>query len=175
MRSAEGVFGKIIVFLLCSYASFSLLVYLDVKWLVDKIPLTVPFKSLAVFGGFFVVLWVAIARDICGRGFGTLTAILSASLCLLVSPWFGIVRPEWFSIFGIISFLALGLATDYVNGGVGNLSCMLVNWIGAYAFHVAKVTVEGVVLMGVVAFLSGLLGDGLAKRILLLLRPPLDR
>ncbi len=165
MRSVEGVFGKVLVFLLCSYISFSLLVYLNVKWLVDKIPLTVPFKSLAVFGGIFVVLWVAIAREICGKGFGILTAISSVSLCLLVSPWFGIVRPEWFSVFGILSFFFLGLGTDYLNGGVGNLSCMLVNWIGVYVLHVAKITLMGVVFMGIVAFLSGLLGDEMAKKI----------
>ena len=166
MRSVEGVFGKIVAFLMCSYVSFTLLVYVDVKQFVDRIPLTVPFKSLAVFGGFFVVLWVAMAREICGKGFGTLTAVLSASLCLLVSPWFGIVRPEWFSVFGILSFLLLGIGTDYFNGGIGNLSCMLVNWIGAYLFDVAKITPLGVMAMGTIAFVSGYMGDVLAHLIL---------
>ena len=173
MRSAEGVSGsweKVLIFLLCSYASFLLLVFVDVKWLVDKIPLTVPFKSLAVFGGFFVVFWVVLARRLCGKFYGVFTAILAVSMCLLVSPWFGVTKPEWFSVFGLISFLALGVLTEAFNGGVGNLACSLINWAGAFAFHVANVTFEGVIVMSVVAFASGYIGDLIARRFSELLR-----
>ncbi len=171
MRSAESASGefssweKLLIFILCSYASFSLLVYVDVKSLVDKIPATVPFKSLAIFGGFFVVFWVVLSYRLCGKWYGVITALLAVSMCLLVSPWFGVIKPDWFSIFGIISFFALGILTETTNGGFGNLACMLINWGAAYAFHVAPVTLFGLITMSIAAFISGLVGDLIGRKV----------
>lgn len=171
MRSAENVSGdfsaweKLLIFIACSYASFTLLIYLNVKSLVDQIPVTVPFKSLAVFGGFFVIFWVVLSYRLCGKWYGVFTALLTVSMCLLVSPWFGIIRPEWFSVFGLISFTVLGFATEISNGGIGNLLCMLINWGAAYMFHVASITLIGVLIMSAVAFVSGYIGDMLGKKV----------
>ncbi len=164
MRFAESVSGeKILVFLLCSYASFTMVTYIHLKHLMKAIPLQIPFKGLAVFGGLMTVFWIAAAKEICGRGYGVLTSVMTISMCLLVSPWFGIVDPPWFSIVGFASFAILGIATETIGGGFGNLLCMLTNWAAVYTLGIAKISIAGLISFSLISFASGYIGERLAK------------
>jgi hypothetical protein len=172
MKYAESVYGntgsleKILISVICAYIVFTLLTYLKLKPVLEAvIPLNAPFKNISVLGGFLVVFWVVLAYRVCGRGYGIVTALLSVSFCLFVSPWYGVVDPYWFSVVGFASFLLLGLLTEYINGGAGNLACIALNWIAAIYAGIVKMSPDMIVL-GVVAFVSGYVGDLTARKLI---------
>ena len=164
MRSAGSASGeRFLVFLLCSYASFTMVTYIRLRQILKPIPLDIPFKGLAILGGFTVVFWVVLAKELCGRWYGVLTSLTSISMCLLVSPWFGVVNPPWFSVIGFLSFLILGLVTETISGALGNLSCLLMNWISSYLLGIARFSFPGLILFSAIAALSGYAGERLAR------------
>lgn len=171
MRSVESVSGrlpeaaKVVISVVLAYASFLLTMYINVKPVLDSvIPFRVPFKIIPVLGGFWYVLWISLAYRLAGRWYGVITALLIVSFCLIASTWFGIPSAP-FSVVGFISFLLLGILTERVNGGVANLVCAGVNWLGYYVLFHAKMDPLGVVVLLVVAFLSGLAGDYVGRGI----------
>ncbi|NPB00517.1 MAG: hypothetical protein GXO10_03990 [Crenarchaeota archaeon] len=171
MKSVEGVSGrlpeaaKVVIAVALAYASFLLTMYINVKPVLDSvIPFRVPFKIIPVLGGFWYVLWISLAYRLAGRWYGVITAILIVSFCLIASTWFGIPSAP-FSVVGFISFLLLGILTEKVNGGVGNLVCAGVNWLGYYVLFHAKMDPLGVLVLLIVAFLSGLAGDYVGRAV----------
>ncbi len=161
--SLTSLLVRVFTALVLGYASYNLLT-LNLKPIFDTyIPLVAPFKSLAIVGGFLYVFWVSLSHRLCGRGFGVVTALAAVSMCLLTAPWYGVTSPYYYSVFGLASFLAMGILTEYLNGGFGNLACLLINWVSAYAYNVAKVSLIGVLALVPVAFASGLAGDYAAR------------
>ncbi len=174
MKSVESVSGKIpealkvVISVVLAYISFLITIYVNVKPILDSlIPFNVPFKILPVLGGFWYVLWISLAYRIAGRLYGIITALLIVSFCLISGPWFGIIKVSWFSVVGFISFLVLGILTELFNGGVANVVCTAINWLGYYASLHRYMSPIGIVVLLIVAFLSGLAGDyagrGIAK------------
>ncbi len=175
MKYAEDVSGsfvtgsveKLLVSVICAYIVFTLLTYLKLKPVLESlIPLNAPFKNIAVLGGFLIVFWVSLAYRACGKGYGIATALLAVSFCLFVSPWYGVIIPYWFSLAGFASMLALGILTERVNGGVGNLACIAINWFAADVAGITKISLLAVIVLGAVAFASGYAGDYLAKKVI---------
>jgi len=173
MRYAEGVSGefvsgqveKVLVSVICAYIIFTLMTYLKLKPVLESIfPFKTPFKNIAVLGGFLIVFWVVLAYRACGKGYGIATAVFAVSFCLFVSPWYGVITPYWFSVVGFISFLVLGILTEYVNGGAGNLACIAINWLAVAALGIVKMSLAGVAVMGAIAFISGYIGDLAARK-----------
>ncbi len=175
MRYVEDVSGsfvsgsveKLLVSVICAYVVFTLMTYIDLKPILEAlIPLKAPFKNISVLGGFLIVFWVSLAYRSCGKGYGIATALLAVSFCLFVSPWYDVIKPYWFSVAGFLSFLLLGVLTEYVNGGVGNLACILVNWSAAVIAGFIKVNLLAFAVLGFVAFISGYAGDLAAKKVI---------
>ncbi len=170
MKSADFASGrieKILISVISAYIIFLLLTYINLKPLLDTIiPLNAPFKCISVLGGFLIVFWVALAYKLCGKGYGIMTALLAISFCLLVSPWFGVINPYWFSAIGFISFLVLGILVEHVNGGVANLACTTINWMGVLISGIVKFHLVDFAILGMIAFLSGYAGDLVATLII---------
>ncbi len=170
MKSADFAFGKIerILFpLISAYIIFMFLAFTNLKSILNTIiPLNAPFKCISVLGGFLIVFWVALPYRLFGKGYGIVTALLAVSFCLLVGPWFGVINPYWFSAVGFISFLTLGILVEYANGGIANLACITINWMGIVLSGIVKFHLVDFAILGVVAFLSGYAGDVLAKSVI---------
>ena len=164
----------ILIFALCG-ALMNL--YLPLKSLLDGIDMTGPVKGMALFGGFFFVMWVYLGRKIIGKKYaGLTTAILLISFCLFLAPWYGIASPSWFSLYGLLALLAVGAWVellfgkwDWVGGGLGNLFCLGITWF-AFGFH-RQIWAEAkqAPFSLLAAFISGvagvLLGRGIVKLI----------
>jgi len=171
MRSAQNAsgdslraLGKLLTALVLAYASYLLMTGLRVKELLEvALPVALPFKSLAVFGGFMYILWIVLAYRLCGSGFGIATALIASSLCLASSPWFGVASPWWFSVYGVVSFLAAGILCERAHGALANAVFGLINWVAAFVHHVAQLTALGLLTGLAIAALSGALGDFIAR------------
>ncbi len=170
MRSARNVLGEIYkalgIFLLAivSYAlsffapSGTLSAFLNVK--------TIPCLGLGLLSGILYIFWIALAREIYGKGNGTLVAILTASLILLGGPWYGVTDPVYFGVFGLISFFAMGALTDILNGGVGSVSCLIINWFAfGYFLNYYPSPLSLALLILAINAASGVLFDFLAKTV----------
>jgi len=174
MKYAESVSGefvsgqaeKVLISLICAYVIFTLMTYLKLKPLLESIfPFKAPFKNIAVLGGFLIVFWVVLAYRMCGRGYGIATAVFAVSFCLFVSPWYGVITPYWFSVVGFVSFLILGILVEYTNGGFANLACIAVDWAAVELLGIVRLSIEGVIILGVIAFISGYAGDFAARKV----------
>jgi hypothetical protein len=158
----------ILVFALCG-ALMNL--YLPLKSFLDRLDMTGPTKGMALFGGFFFVMWVYLGRKLIDKKYaGLATAILLISFCLLLSPWYGVTSPYWFSLYGLLALLALGVLVelfygkrDWLGGGLGNLSCLGITWL-AFGFH-RQIWAEAnqALLPLLAAFISGVMGVLLAR------------
>lgn len=158
----------ILVFALCG-ALMNL--YLPLKSFLDRLDMTGPAKGMALFGGFFFVMWVYLGRKLIDKKYaGLATAVLLISFCLLLSPWYGVTSPYWFSLYGLLALLALGVMVelfyvkrDWLGGGLGNLSCLGITWI-AFGFH-QQIWAEAnqALLPLLAAFISGVAGVLLAR------------
>ncbi|WP_457549351.1 hypothetical protein [Archaeoglobus sp.] len=96
MRSARDVHGEILrcvgVFSLalagvlasCFVPSHSLSNLLGVK---------IPCLGLGLLSGVLYVFWIALAREVYGRWWGTVVSALTVSILLLNGPWYGVVNP----------------------------------------------------------------------------------
>ncbi len=167
----DGTIEKLLITVISAYIIFTLMSYLNLKPILEAIiPLKAPFKNISVLGGFLIVFWVSLAYRSCGRGYGIATALLAISFCLFVSPWYDVIKPYWFSLVGFISFLALGILTEYVNGGVANLVCILINWFFAVFAGIVEFHPIAFAILGVVAFISGYVGDYVAGKAINLIK-----
>ncbi len=163
-RSASGdawtALAKLLTILVLAYASYLVITSLHVKqFLESSLPLELPFKSIAVFGGVMYILWIRLARDLCGSGYGIATALLIASLCLATSPWFGVTNPWWFSVYGIASFLAAAILIEKNLGFASNACFCLINWAAAWIHGVSPVSAVGLGVGIGIALTSGWAGD----------------
>ena len=150
--------------------------YLPIKGMVEYFGIPGPAAGMALFGGIIFVLWICLARQITGKKYsGIITSVLIASICLLIHPWYGVMSPTWFSIYGIIALLCMGVMVELmgfrsfwwgvVGGGLGNLICLVVTWL-AIGFHTGVWISQGfapLLISG--ALISGGIGAWLAHEI----------
>jgi general stress protein CsbA len=116
--------------------------FLPLRAFLEELNMTGPVKGMVLFGGFFFVMWVYLGRKITGKRYaGLATAILLISFCLIMSPWYGVLSPSWFSLYGLFALIVLGICVEFLNGkwdwiggGIGNLFCLLITWF-AFGFH----------------------------------------
>jgi len=119
--------------------------YIPIKSITEYFNIPGPAAGMALFGGFIFVLWISLAHRITGKKYsGIIASILIASICLLIHPWYGVIEPFWFSIYGIIGLLCLGMVVELTGsrsswlgifgGGLGNLCCLVITWL-AIGFH----------------------------------------
>ena len=132
--------------IIISLALISVLIntYLPVKSFAEYFGIPGPAAGMALFGGFIFVLWVSLARlTVKKKCSGVVTSILIAIISLFIQPWYGIMSPPWFSIYGIlglgsmggtIEFLSNSYRRNLVAGGLGNLCCLIITWL-AIGFH----------------------------------------
>ena len=114
--------------------------YLPIKGVMEYFDIPGPAAGMALFGGIIFVLWICLAHQITKKKYaGIITAVFIASVCLLLRPWYGVVEPSWFSIYGIIGLLCVGVIVELMEarssrwsifgGGLGNLSCLVITWL----------------------------------------------
>ena len=119
--------------------------YLPIKSITEYFGIPGPAAGMALFGGIIFVLWICLAYRIIKKKYaGIITSVLIACICLFMRPWYGVVDPYWFSIYGVIGLLFMGVVVELVEtrsskwgifgGGLGNLSCLVVTWL-AIGFH----------------------------------------
>ncbi len=143
-------------------------VYFPMKEVATSLGLPGPFSGMALFGGLCFVFWVAIARYLVRKKFSALfTSLLLIVFCLFFGPWFGVIDPPWFSIYGVLALLALGASVEFLSGspkrgimggGIGNTLCLGISWL-ALGYHTATWIPSHFALpMLLLAFASGSLG-----------------
>ena len=165
MRFADVVSGELrkLSLAFCSaFCSFLINIY-PIKSILNALVFKVPFLGLALLGGFVFVFWISLSYRMLGKNYGIITALLIASLCLLISPWYGITSPEWFGVYGLISFFLMGFLTERLNGGFGNTVCLLINWLALGYHHNIWVQTDLGIALIAISFISGFVGDKLAS------------
>ena len=152
-------------------ASAVINIYVPVKAITQGLNIPGPAAGMALFGGLIFVFWVSLSRKIIQKKYaGLTTAIAIACLCLFIRPWYGVISPPWFSIYGILSLSVLGLCIEIFQGrwevlgaGLGNLSCLLVTW-SALGIHLHLwAPARSVPFLVLSAFVSGIIGGLLAQ------------
>ncbi len=125
---------------------------------------SIPCLGLGILSGPLYVLWISLAYRMCGRWYGVTTAVLISSFLLLSGPWYGITNPSWFGVYGLISFIVLGLVTERINGGVASVGCLAINWLALWAHKAILPNPIHIALLVLVAtFLSGFIFDKLVS------------
>ena len=169
MRSAESARGEIVKYLgvvMLSVAGLMMSYFFPTHTVSKALGIEgVPCLGLGLLSGILYVFWIALARELFGRGWGVAVSVLTVSLLLLNGPWYGVVNPPYFGAFGFVSFLLMGVLTDFVNGGVGSLACLLVNWIAFYVFRGVHAPLTIGIAVLVATFVSGYVFDVLAKKV----------
>ena len=133
------------IIVLMALSSALMNTYLPIKSITEHFTIPGPAAGMALFGGIIFVLWICIAYRIIRKKYaGIITSVLIACVCLFVRPWYGVVDPYWFSVYGVIGLLFMGVVVELVEtrssnwgifgGGLGNLSCLVVTWL-AIGFH----------------------------------------
>ena len=166
-RSAETVIGEVwrivLTFLLAFISFYSITLY-PARALSAILGIVgVPFLGIALLGGFILIFWVSTAYTIAGESYGIITALLAAAFCLFTNPWFGISEPAWYGVYGLTSYFFAGLLTEKLNGGFGNLACLLVNWLALGFHHGIWPPLTLAIIFLATSFASGLAGDKLAR------------
>ena len=120
--------------------------YIPIKSITEHLGIPGPAAGMALLGGVIFVLWISLAHQITGKRYsGIITSILIAAICLFIRPWYGVVDPSWFSLYGIIGLGCMGaiielMSRSYwrgiIGGGLGNLCCLVITWL-AIGFHSA--------------------------------------
>ena len=135
-----------------------------IKAILSNLNINAPALGMAIFGGFVFVFWISLAYKIVNKPYsGVFTSLLVVSLCLLISPWYGVVKPEWFGIYGIIAFFAMGVLIEKLNGGFGNLACLLITWFALIIHANVKIPLNIGILLAIISFISGFAGDKCAS------------
>jgi len=164
----------ILIFALCGALMNS---YIPLKSFLDGLDMTGPTKGIALFGGFFFVMWVYLGRKVIDKRYaGLTTAIFLISFCLFLSPWYGVTSPSWFSLYGLLALFALGIWVellygkwDWVGGGLGNLFCLGITWLAFGLHRHIWADAKQAPLPLLAAFISGVAGVLLARIIAKLL------
>ncbi len=120
----------------------------------------VPFAAWSILSGFTNVFWVSLAHKLLGKGYGVLTAVIASSLILLQGSWFGISYPPWYGAYGVLSYVVMGVLTEFVNGGLGNLACAVINWV-ALGITFGVWPSYSVVIIASATYVTGWLGSKL--------------
>ena len=166
-RSAKTVIGetlRLALTFLLAFISFYIVTSYPAKALSAILGIAgVPFLGIALLGGFILIFWVSTAYTIAGENYGIITALLAAAFCLFTSPWFGISEPAWYGVYGLTSYFLAGLITEKLNGGFGNLACLLVNWFALGFHHGIWPPQTLAIIFLATSFTSGLAGDKLAR------------
>ncbi|ADC68994.1 conserved hypothetical protein [Methanocaldococcus sp. FS406-22] len=174
MPSAENVYGKLyndltkfaIVYFLALIGYFSSLFSVESLW-YNLFHIRAPFLGMVLFGGFYYIIWIVIAKEVCGKYYGVMVATLIACFALLASPWFGVSNPPWFGVVGLISFIIMGYLTERFNGAVGLPAAVIINWTVFWAFNpdvfAARYSISALVITFILSIISGFIGDYIGK------------
>jgi len=171
MKNSYFSFNEWLLILIFALCGALMNLYLPLKSFLDGLDMTGPTKGMALFGGFFFVMWVYLGRKVIDKKYaGLTTAILLISFCLFLSPWYGVTSPSWFSLYGLLALFALGIWVellygkwDWVGGGLGNLFCLGITWL-AFGFdrHIWADAKQAPLPL-LAAFISGVAGVLLAR------------
>ena len=149
--------------------------YLPIKAFTQWLGVPGPAAGMALLGGFIFVFWVALAQAIIRKRYaGIVTALLTASFCLLIAPWYGIVSPIWFGVYGIIALLSMGVFVELTaseskskfrgvtGGGLGNLACLGITWVAIGVHAGVWIPPKYALILILAAFISGSIGSLIA-------------
>jgi hypothetical protein len=148
--------------------------YLPIKSITQHLGIPGPAAGMALFGGIIFVLWVSLAHQFTRKKYsGIITSVLIATFCLFIRPWYGVVEPAWFSVYGIVGLICLGIIIELtaskalwlrtIGGGLGNLACLVITWM-AIGFHTSTwVPASFAPLLIFGAIVSGSIGIWLAR------------
>lgn len=160
---------------LCAFASAMLNTYLPIKTFMEYLGIPGPAAGMALLGGLIFVFWVALAHAIIKKKYaGITTSLLIASFCLLITPWYGVISPSWFGVYGVIALLSMGIFVELTasaskskfgcvtGGGLGNLACLGVTWIAIGVHAGVWVLPKYAPILILSAFISGSVGSLIA-------------
>lgn len=167
---------KLTIMFLSAAISTSLNLVLPIREVLNILGIPGPAGGIAVFGGFIFTFWIVAAYLIagCQRLSCLSTAILIPSFCMLFSPWYGVVDPPWFGIYGILAFTVAGAVVEWMyrcegglkslalGGGLSNMLCYLVTLIAIGAHTDLWPPQAFIPLNTSLSFTSGLIGSLLA-------------
>jgi len=163
--------------LLFALASAMLNTYLPIKAFTQWLGVPGPAAGMAFLGGFIFVFWVALAYGIIRKRYaGIVTALLIASFCLLIAPWYGIVSPIWFGVYAIVALLSMAIFVELTapesaskskfrsvtGGGLGNVACLGITWVAIGVHAGAWAPPKYVPSLILAAFVSGCVGSLMA-------------
>ncbi len=149
--------------------------YLPIKSITEYLGFPGPAAGMALFGGFIFVLWISLAYQVTGKKYsGVAASLIIAVICLFIQPWYGVRDPSWFSIYGIVGLVSMGIVIEVMSrsywrsaagGGLANLSCLVITWL-AIGFHTHQwVPGEFAPLLVLAALISGSIGVLIAQKI----------
>ena len=149
--------------------------YLPIKAFTQWLGVPGPAAGMALLGGFIFVFWVALAHAIIKKKYaGIVTSLLIASFCLLIAPWYGIVSPIWFGVYGVIALLSMGIFVELTaseskfkfrsvtGGGLGNVACLGITWVAIGVHAGVWAPPKYVPILILAAFVSGCVGSLMA-------------
>lgn len=156
-------------------ASVLINTFLPIENITQHFGIQGPAAGMALFGGIIFVLWISLARLTIKKKYsGPTTSVIVASICLFIHPWYGVISPSWFSIYGIVGLGCMGVVIELmsrsywrsiIGGGLGNLCCLVITWL-AMGFHTgAWVPKEWVPFLILGAVISGGIGVLIAQGI----------
>ena len=163
--------------LLFALASAMLNTYLPIKAFTQWLGVPGPAAGMALLGGFIFVFWVALAQAMIRKRYaGIVTALLIASFCLLIAPWYGIVSPIWFGVYAIVALLSMAVFVELTapesaskskfrsvtGGGLGNAACLGITWVAIGVHAGAWTPPKYVPMLILAAFVSGCIGSLMA-------------
>ena len=146
--------------------------YTPIKSITKYFGIPGPAAGMALFGGVIFVLWISLAHLTIKKKYsGIITSILIAVISLFIHPWYGVISPSWFSLYGILGLGFIGaiielMSRSYwrgvVGGGLGNLCCLATTWL-AIGFHTGTwIPKEWAPFFIIGAIISGSIGVFLA-------------
>lgn len=149
--------------------------YVPIKSITGHFGIPGPAAGMALLGGVIFVLWISLAHQITGKKYsGIVTSVIIASIYLFIHPWYGVISPSWFSLYGIVGLGCMGaiielMSKSYwrciIGGGLGNLCCLVITW-AAIGFHADTwIPKEWAPFLVLGAIISGGIGALLAQEI----------
>ena len=170
MSSAiSRLFGPILL----GVISYLLCIVIPTRAIAHALGLFIPASGTAIFGGLTMVLWIVFSELLYGYGASIITSLTLIGLLLVTAPWYGVVKPPWFSLVGLISVIVMGTII-YVGvrsnrvliaSGLSLLSMHFITWLFMSQIGIINLTTASVVLplLALTAYVSGLFGGVLAR------------
>ncbi len=155
-------------------ASAMLNTYLPIKSITAYLGISGPAAGMAFLGGFIFVFWVALSYGIIRKRYaGIVTSLLIAAFCLLIYPWYGIISPIWFGVYGVIALLSMGIIVELtasasaseskyrgvIGGGTGNATCLGITWVAIGVHAGVWISPRWAPVLMLAAFASGSAGS----------------